>query len=328
MHTPATKRISQLVRILSTIRGFIDLNQLKNYNTGSPGTMTRVIVDRNAGFCAGVRRAIRGTKQMLSAKLDSADGRRVVSYGQLVHNREVTDDLSGRGLEDLESPQDARPGDEVVVRTHGISPQEERMLRSNRVEVTDFTCPRVKRVHRQIREKREAGYEIVIVGDPDHPEVKAHLGHAGETGTILSAAREARRVPKGRKIAVFAQTTITPDFFQEVVSALERRGLEMSVVDSLCPFVLKRQRWIDKYSKLADASLILGGKNSSNTLKLHALAAANGPAFRVSTANELDVEKILRYSVVALTAGASTSDQTINETLSRLQAAGALIERR
>jgi (E)-4-hydroxy-3-methyl-but-2-enyl pyrophosphate reductase len=288
--------------------------------------MTRVIVDRNAGFCAGVRRAIRGTEQMLS--LGPPSGSQVASYGQIVHNREVTDGLSSRGLGNLESPRDAKAGDQVVVRTHGISPQEELLLRSSGAEVRDFTCPRVKRVHLQILEKREAGYGIVIVGDPDHPEVRAHLGYAGEGAMVLSTVRDARRVAKGRKIVVFAQTTITPDFYRRVVAALKRRGLEMSVVDSLCPFVLKRQRWIEKYSKSADASLILGGRNSSNTRKLHALAAVNGPAFHVSRAEELDVEKILQYSVIALTAGASTSDRTIGEVLSRLQAAGALIERR
>jgi (E)-4-hydroxy-3-methyl-but-2-enyl pyrophosphate reductase len=326
MHSPAINRISQLVRILSSTKRFIDLHQLKNYNTGSPGTMTRVIVDRNAGFCAGVRRAIRGTKQILSHC--STGSRRITAYGQLVHNRDVTEDLFARGLGGLESPEAAGPGDEVIVRTHGISPQEEQLLRSRGAELRDFTCPRVKRVHQQIREKREAGYDIIIVGDPEHPEVKAHLGHGGESAMVLPTVQDAHRVPEGRRIAVFAQTTITPDFYYEVVAALEHRAVKLNVVDSLCPFVLKRQRWIAKYSKLAEASLILGGRNSSNTRKLHALAAENGPAFHVSTADELDVEKILKYSVVSFTAGASTSDEAVREVLSRLQAAGALIEQR
>jgi (E)-4-hydroxy-3-methyl-but-2-enyl pyrophosphate reductase len=326
MHTPATERISQLVRIRTTIRRFIDLSQPKIYNTGTRVTMTRVIVDRNAGFCAGVRRAIRGTKQILS--LGSSAERRIAGYGQLVHNREVTDDLSALGLQNLDSPEEVRPGDAVIVRTHGISPREEQLLRLRGAELRDFTCPRVQRVHRQIREKREAGYRIIIVGDPEHPEVKAHLGHAGEGAMVLPAAEEASSVPAGGKIAVFAQTTITPDFFHEVVDALERRGLEPSVVDSLCPFVLKRQRWIARNSKLSAASIILGGKNSSNTRKLYTLARRNGPAFHISTVEELDVEKVLQYPVVALTAGASTSDQTIRAVLSRLQEAGALIEHR
>ena len=288
--------------------------------------MTRVIVDRNAGFCAGVRRAIRGTERILSQ--DTSTPRRISSYGQLVHNREVTEELSSRGLENLQSPEKARPGDQVILRTHGISPREEQLLRRQGADLKDFTCPRVKRVHEQIRKKREGGYRIVIVGDPNHPEVRAHLDHGGDGAMVLASAGDARLVPEGEKIAVFAQTTITPDFYQEVIASLRRRGLEPEVVDSLCPFVLKRQRWIARHSKSADASVILGGKNSSNTRKLHGLAAENGPAFHVSRAEELDVEKILQYPVVALTAGASTSDRTIQEVLSRLQAAGAAIEHR
>jgi 4-hydroxy-3-methylbut-2-enyl diphosphate reductase len=286
--------------------------------------MTRVIVDRNAGFCAGVRRAIRGTIQILNA----ASVNRVAAYGQLVHNREVTDRLTGKGLVSLDHPADARPGDEVIVRTHGISPEEEQLLRDHGAAVTDFTCPRVARVHRQIREKRAEGYDIVIVGDPDHPEVRAHLGHAGQGALVLCSAADARRVAKGKKIAVFAQTTIIPDLLHAVTDALSSRGLDMIVVDSLCPFVAKRQRWITRYSRMAGASLILGGKNSSNTRKLHALARANGPALHVSRAEELDVQAVMKHPVVALTAGASTSDRTIREVLSRLRAAGARIEYR
>jgi 4-hydroxy-3-methylbut-2-enyl diphosphate reductase len=288
--------------------------------------MTRVVVDRNAGFCAGVRRAIRGTRQILSQH--ASGQQRIRAYGQLVHNREVTDELSARGLEILKSPEQIRPGDQVILRTHGISPREQQLLHRQGAELRDFTCPRVKRVHQQIREKREDGYRIIIVGDPDHPEVKAHLAHGGDGAIVLASADDALCVPDGGNTAVFAQTTITPDFYQEVIAALGNRGLEPEVIDSLCPFVLKRQRWIVRYSKLADASVVLGGKNSSNTRKLHSLAAENGPAFHVSTAAELDVEKILRYPFVALTAGASTSDQSIREVLSRLQAAGAVIEHR
>ncbi|MBN2552515.1 MAG: 4-hydroxy-3-methylbut-2-enyl diphosphate reductase [Spirochaetales bacterium] len=285
-------------------------------------------MDRNAGFCGGVRRAIRGTEKLLSKQLEAREDRRIVSYGQLVHNREVTDGLSAGGLKPLESLEEAAPGDTVVLRTHGISPQEQRLLRSRGLAFRDFTCPRVKKVHEQIREKREAGYRIVIVGDPGHPEVRAHLGHAGETGVVLSVPQDAERLPVDAKIAVFAQTTITPQSFQEILDALEHRGLEMAVVNTLCPFVMKRQRWIAKYSRIADASLILGGRNSSNTRKLHALAAANGPAFHLSRPEELEVDEVLQYPVVALTAGASTSDRTIREVIGRLEAAGARIERR
>ena len=288
--------------------------------------MTRVIVDRNAGFCAGVRRAIRGTERRLADH--PPERKRIVSYGQLVHNSEVTDALRRRGLQNLERAEDAGPGDEVILRTHGISPREEQLLEAGGALVTDLTCPRVKQVHEQIRDKRQLGYRILIVGDPRHPEVKAQLGQAGEDAMILENPEDAEGVPGGRKTAVFAQTTLSPQSYREVIEALKRRGLELTVADTICPYVLKRQRWISRFSELAEVSLILGGRNSSNTRKLYELAAANGPAILVGSGEELDVEAILRYRVVAFTAGASTPDLSIGAALDRLRAAGALIEYR
>jgi len=287
--------------------------------------MTRVIVDRNAGFCGGVRRAVRSAGRLLS---DGPPQARIVSYGQLVHNREVTDALAEQGLQSVASLEDVVDGDTVVIRTHGIPPEEERLLRSQQVTVSDFTCPRVKRIHQGIQAKLKEGYRIVIVGDPLHPEVKGLLGYAGDSGVVVSAAEEVRGYTDQRKIAVFAQTTITPQLFTEVVQAFEKKGLNMTVSNTLCPFVVNRQRWIERFSRLANASLIIGGKNSSNTRKLYTIASNNGPAYHLSETAELNLEEILKYSLVALTAGASTADSTIQEVLAALQAAGAVIEHR
>ncbi len=282
-------------------------------------------MDRNAGFCGGVRRAIRSTGKLLS---DDRKPERIVSYGQLVHNREVTDALAEQGLQSVARPEDVADGDTVVIRTHGIPPEEERLLHSRQGKVSDFTCPRVKRVHQGIVAKRREGYRIVIVGDPLHPEVIGLLGYAGDSGVVVCTAGEVRGYADRRKIAVFAQTTITPQLFMEVVRAFEQKGLEMAVSNTLCPFVVNRQRWIERFSRRADASLIIGGKNSSNTRKLYTIASDNGPAYHLSRAVELNPEEILKYSLVALTAGASTADSTIQEVLAALRAAGAVIEHR
>jgi 4-hydroxy-3-methylbut-2-enyl diphosphate reductase len=287
--------------------------------------MTRVIVDRNAGFCGGVRRAVRSTGKLLS---NGPTPGRIVSYGQLVHNRKVTDALSEQGLQSVAGLGDVADGDTVVLRTHGIPPEEERLLRSRQVEVSDFTCSRVKRVHQGIQDRRKEGYRIVVVGDPLHPEVKGFLGYAGDSGVVVSTADEVQGYTDRRKIAVFAQTTITPQLFTQVVQALKKKGLDMTVSNTLCPFVVSRQRWIGRFSRLADASLIIGGKNSSNTRKLYTIASDNGPAWHLREAAELDLEEILKYSLVALTAGASTAESTIQEVLAALQAAGAVIEHR
>jgi (E)-4-hydroxy-3-methyl-but-2-enyl pyrophosphate reductase len=323
--------------------------------------MTRVIVDRNAGLCAGVRRAIRGARRLLghrsfgspnAAGSPNASGSpnaaqaaaaakssqppagrdswvvpaRIISYGPLVHNREITDSLQREGLEIAETLGEIKKGDTIVVRSHGVSPAEEKQLRSLADGYGDFTCPRVKRVHELIREKRDQGYRIVIVGNLEHPEVRGHLGYAGDSGIVVSSPSDAARVDGKHKAAVFAQTTITPRAFEEVVRALGKRVPELSMHRTLCPFVLKRQRWVEEHAVKADAVLIIGGANSSNTRRLYEIARGAGPAFLATGASDLDIEKMLGFGTVAVSAGASTPDSTVKRVLDRLRRCGAEIE--
>ncbi len=317
--------------------------------------MTRVIVDRNAGLCAGVRRAMRGARRLLGHRASGGlnvagspnaaraavaakssqppagrDGRvaptRIISYGPLVHNREITDSLQREGLEIAETLGEINKGDTIVVRSHGVPPAEEKQLRSLADGYGDFTCPRVKRVHELIREKRNRGYRIVIVGNLEHPEVRGHLGYAGDSGIVVSSPSDAARVDGKHKAAVFAQTTITPRAFEEVVRALGKRVPELSVHRTLCPFVLKRQRWVEEHAVKADAVLIIGDANSSNTRRLYEIARSAGPAFLATGASDLDIEKMLVFGTVAVSAGASTPDSTVERVLDRLRRCGAEIE--
>jgi (E)-4-hydroxy-3-methyl-but-2-enyl pyrophosphate reductase len=301
--------------------------------------MTRVIVDRHAGMCSGVRRAVAQTRSILEERSaeQSRDGRStavstsrsgIVSYGQLVHNREVTDDLCEAGLKIVESLDQMNSSDTVIIRAHGVPPAHESRLRGREGRVVDLTCSRVKRVHQLIEGKRRQGYRIVIAGDPAHPEVKGHLGYAGESAVVLSSVEQARSYRQEGKIAVFCQTTTTAELFESVVHTLKNQGLDVTAVDTLCPFVNDRQKWIERYAAKAQASLIIGGKNSSNTRKLFEIAKAFGKTFWISTASELDVDEVLQFSPLAVTAGASTAESTIEAVLARFREVGAKIEKR
>ncbi len=252
----------------------------------------------------------------------------IVSYGQLVHNREVTDDLCEAGLKIVESLDRMKSSDTVIIRAHGVPPGHESGLRSRKGRVVDLTCSRVKRVHELIKGKRRQGYRIVIAGDPAHPEVIGHLGYAGESAVVLSSAEQARSYRQEGKIAVFCQTTTTVQLFESVVHTLKNQGLDVTAVDTLCPFVIDRQKWIERYAAKAQASLIIGGKNSSNTRKLFEIAAAFGKTFWINRASQLDAGEVLQFSPLAVTAGASTADSTIEAVLARLREAGAKIEKR
>ncbi|MBA7608760.1 4-hydroxy-3-methylbut-2-enyl diphosphate reductase [subsurface metagenome] len=282
--------------------------------------MTRVLLDRYAGFCAGVRRTIRGAREAVTEK-------RVVSYGELIHNPDVTRELKRDGISVCPRLEDIKLSDFVIIRAHGIPPDEENFLKNRGISYLDLTCLRVKQIHKRIKEKREQGYRIIIVGDPDHPEVKGHLGYAGEAGAVLSSVQEAEFFgPDSEKMFVFAQTTTSTALYHDIIRILSGRGLNPDTLNTLCPFVLKRQEWIGKYSQLTAASLVIGGKNSSNTKKLFEIAAQNGTACWICGPGELDLEKILDFSSIAVTAGASTPDESISAVLRNLEAAGAGIE--
>jgi len=283
--------------------------------------VTRVILDRQAGFCSGVKRTIRGAREALKEK------KKVVSYGELIHNPDVTESLRRSGIEVRQSLEEIGAEDYVIIRAHGICPREEEALIRRGIPYADLTCLRVKQIHRRIAEKRAQGYTILIVGDPQHPEVKGHLGYAGaEAGMVISRPEQAELIAAKGGILVLAQTTTSPELFREVVRLLKAGGAGVQTLDTLCPFVLKRQRWIRRFSRLAEASLVIGGRNSSNTEKLVRLAAQNGPAYWIQNLKELDAGRVLSHSTLALTAGASTPQEDIREVVAFLRERGAKVE--
>ncbi len=294
--------------------------------------MTRVLIDRHAGFCAGVRRAIRGARRV------SGQHPGVVTYGELIHNPQVVGELEKEGIRVVRDLEEVEPGERVIIRAHGVPREAERRLKERGVPVHDFTCPRVKEIHHTIQSYLSQGYRILIVGDPDHPETRGHLGYAGDAGAVLSSVEQARACDVAGKVLVLAQTTISTELFRDAVSALEARALsrrgaaQLRTLDTICPFVLDRQDWVRRASLEAarggGATLVIGGRNSSNTRKLAQIASRHGPVFWIERPEELDIEAVLAHPLVAVTAGASTPDGAIREVLDRLTARGARVEER
>ncbi len=287
--------------------------------------MTRVLFDRRAGFCAGVKKAIRGAREQAGKRGN------VVFYGELIHNPQVIKSLAEEGIRVKYNLEKMAGHEFVIVRAHGIPPHEEEWLKKNHREYLDLTCRRVKEIHRTIIKHREAGDFIVIVGNSDHPEVKGHLGYAGESARVIDSVEKAREISESfknskKRLLVLAQTTISPELYNRVVDVLKEQQFQVLPINTLCPFVLKRQDWLRRFSLLADASIIIGGRNSSNTGKLFDIASKNGPVFWLTSAQGLETELILKYPLVALTAGASTPVEELTEVADILAAHGALIE--
>jgi 4-hydroxy-3-methylbut-2-enyl diphosphate reductase len=242
---------------------------------------------KTAGFCMGVKRAV---DMVLDMPLPQGKTR-FYTFGPLIHNPQTVELLEKRGfrpIRPIEEIQAPREGATLIIRAHGISPEERRKIRESGVKIVDATCPKVGHVQAIIKKHRSRDYDILIIGDPHHPEVNGLLGFAGKRGIVIQSEEEVASLPDLRKVCVVAQTTQSLDTFHRIVSRIRDRFPETLVFDTICNSTEERQREILTMAPDLDAFFIVGGRNSANTLRLAALASQTGtPTFHIETADEL-----------------------------------------
>lgn len=281
----------------------------------------KIRLARIAGFCMGVRRAVDMALDL--QRLNPPQP--IVTYGPLIHNPQTLQLLESRGIREVASIDEIRGGT-VVIRAHGISPQERRILESKGVDIIDATCPRVARVQSVIRKHAARGQFCIIVGDEDHPEVKGLLGFATSGGLVISSTEELDRIESldpDREICVVAQTTQEERTFNEVVEQLRRRCARIKVVNTICDSTRKRQTEASRLARQVDLVLVVGGKGSGNTRRLVKVAQAQGvPALHVETAEAIPASALTGVSCVGVTAGASTPNWQIQRVIFALKQIG------
>jgi (E)-4-hydroxy-3-methyl-but-2-enyl pyrophosphate reductase len=282
----------------------------------------KVIFDKKAGLCPGVKRTI------MDALAISGKEQNVVSYGELIHNPFVVSQLEANGIRVVRNLSEIDNSRYVIIRAHGIPPEEEAYLVKNNIRYIDLTCPRVKSVHKIITEHKESGYSILIAGHASHPETIGHKGYAGTSGTIVSTPAEALRLHPTGKCVLIAQTTISEDLFADIFRILASKNRAITQVDTICQFTVSRQKWIEEHSKKAGLSIIIGGKKSSNTGILYSIALRNSKAMWTEEPHELDSLDIEHYEVIAVTGGTSTPIEVFDQAASIFKAKGAVIEYR
>lgn len=269
----------------------------------------KVIRARAMGMCFGVKDAI---QKVLALK----DPRGAVVYGQLVHNPEVLRRMEERGITGMDENSRSVPfsASQVVITANGVSDQEKNRLEAGGKSLLDTTCPLVRRVHRTARHFDQLGYFVVVVGRADHVEVKGLVGDLSHY-TVVGRPEEVQSWEADR-IAVLCQTTTSPTLLEQVFEKIARKnfGKEIHFVDTLCCPTRERQRAVEELLDEVEALVVVGGKNSNNTRQLKALAEHRGvPAIQVEGAAELKPEWFKDFTVVGLTAGTSTLDETIEE---------------
>lgn len=279
-----------------------------------------VILAETAGFCMGVKRAVDLVLDIAQRK----GKRKIYTYGPLIHNPQTVELLRNRGIIPV-GHLDEIPADEkdatLVIRAHGISPEERKKIKEKGVRIVDATCPKVAHVQAIIKKHAQKGDTILIIGDEKHPEVTGLMGYAYGNGLILNELDDVARLPDLKGACVVAQTTQNVDQFNEIVAALRARFADVVVFDTICESTDKRQSEIKKMAAAADAIVVVGGRNSANTMQLARLSELAGtPTFHVETADELNAIPIDRYNRVGVSAGASTPNWIIERVVDHLAA--------
>ena len=286
----------------------------------------KVIRAKSAGFCWGVERAIQVARE------ESQGGNRTVyTDGPLIHNRQMMDALGKDDIQevgDYQSKQEinVKESEEkesvVVVRAHGISPQRRDYLKGLGLPFRDGTCPDVGIIAGKVKSHAEKGYQVVIFGDPEHPEVIGLVGYANGNAHVVNKEDDILNLPNlGEKVAMVSQSTMFTHEFNYLTGLLAEKYPGMLIFDTICGATKERQSdLVDLVKEGADAIVVIGGKHSANTRKLAKLASSHDrPTFHIETAEDLLPADFEKFTVVGVTAGASTPEFIIRKVCERLE---------
>jgi 4-hydroxy-3-methylbut-2-enyl diphosphate reductase len=279
-----------------------------------------VIVADNAGFCFGVKRAIK----MANETMEAAPGE-VKAYGQLIHNPQVVASFAKRGLEVVDTLEAVAPEDTVIIRSHGVGPDVKAAANVLALRVVDTTCPFVTKAQEYARRLLDDNYRVVMIGDRNHPEVMGVVAHTEGKAIVLNSAEEADRLKFIPRMGVVFQTTHSIGHVQEVVGALLRRGKEIRVFNTLCGATTAMQKTAVELAPDVDGMIVVGGRSSANTAQLAEVCRRVNPrVWHVESAAEVREEWFAGMSRVGVTAGASTPDDVIAEVVDRVQRIGSV----
>ena len=276
-------------------------------------TIQEVKVARTAGFCFGVKRAVEKAYEVAAEKQGP-----VYTYGPIIHNEEVVSDLEKLGVRVLETEDELRglKKGTVIIRSHGVPEYIYKLLQEKGLECIDVTCPFVLKIHRIVERESKAGRHIVIIGNPDHPEVAGIQGWCHGPSTVISTKEEARDFlsEEHEKVCIVSQTTFNYNNFQEIVEILNEKRYDRLVLNTICNATQDRQREAEEIAKQVDAMIVVGGRHSSNTQKLYEICKKEcRNTYYIQTLADLDSERFRSVQCIGITAGASTPNKIIEE---------------
>lgn len=265
----------------------------------------KILIAENRGFCSGVKRALKiADKHAKSCK--------VCSLGPLIHNRHAVGELANKGIkvvEDLDLAQG-----KILIRSHGVDPSVFEKLEKRGLTVVDLTCPNVAKAQRYAQLLNEQGYEVVIVGEANHPEVKGLLGFTRGKGKVFKLG-----MCVGRKIGLIAQTTSDPEHLISAVNYLLPRTNEIKIFNTICAETLRRRWEAINISNDVSIMFVIGGKNSANTSRLAEVCSRYVRTFHIEDADELTEAMLDGSDSVGVVSGTSTPEWVIDQVIKKLK---------
>lgn len=273
-----------------------------------------IVIVSEGGFCFGVRRAMKMAEETVALHGAGA------TLGPLIHNKEAVERLESQGLRAVHDVAQVKPDEVVMLRTHGTGPKKISDLRDRGVRIVDATCPFVARAQREAARFQVEGYQVFVLGEPDHPEARGIAEHTGEAAIIVESAADLAHLDVQKKVAVVCQTTQRLDNLQALVYDLLPVVTELSVANTICDATTKRQEASLTVAREVDMMIVIGGKHSANTTRLAQICQeAHTPTYHIETAAELQAQWLEDVGKVGVTAGASTPDWVIEEVVERLK---------
>ena len=242
----------------------------------------------------------------------------IYTYGPIIHNEEVVKDLESKGVTVLEGEEDLRKLDKgtVVIRSHGVPREICEMIEKKGLTCVDATCPFVKRIHRIVEKESGEGRRIIIIGNPGHPEVEGIMGWSHTPAAVIESAEEAEKFTclPGEKLCLVSQTTFNYNKFKELVEIFQKKGYNITIVNTICNATEERQTEAREIADKVDAMIVIGGKHSSNTRKLYEICRERCKStYLIQTLDDLHLELPETAALVGITAGASTPNNIIEE---------------
>ena len=269
-----------------------------------------ILVAKSGGFCHGVKKAV-----------DTAltiDPENTYIYGEIIHNKEVVDTITKRGIITVDSLSEVPDGATLIIRSHGAAKKVFDECADRGIKVVDCTCEFVRRTQRIADEQHRAGNTVIIIGERTHPEVIGINGWCEEKAYIFASEDDDFSVLPEKKCCVVAQTTYSKEKFEKIIK--DRRGKTVEVFETICYTTIGRQNEAGELAKQCDAMLVIGGLNSSNTNKLYDICAKYcSNVFRMRNSDDLDYHKIKRFKKVGIVTGASTPNAQTQEVLLKME---------